>query len=107
MRWLAYATALLGGLPLVAFGISWALGTPPSRIIWIDPGRNHGPWRWALEGWLLGYPLMALMLVTLVTGVVLALVRKQLTSIGHALILIVLQLALLLGHFNIFFSAID
>ncbi len=107
MRWLAYVTAVFGALPFAVFGVSWALGYLPSRAIWDASGENHGPWRWALEGWLVGYPLVALVAVTLITGIVLALVRNKLKPIGHALILIVLQLVLMVGQFNILFWTID
>ena len=90
---LAGATFLLGLVPFVVYFIETTLEILPSPEQWFAVA-NRGPWAFELIGWFIGYPLIILMIATVVFGFFSAIVRKV-RFLSLSVTLFVSQLVLL------------
>ena len=63
---LALLSAILAALPFVLYALARITGILPSEEQWYSNGTNHGPWRWSLQGFTIGYPLGLLAVASLV-----------------------------------------
>ena len=63
-RLLVILTLLFGGLPFALYLGAQMTGALPSPEDWMARGYSHGPWRWELSGFTVGYPLAVLGIVT-------------------------------------------
>ena len=116
MGWhkLSRAFRYLGGLsliawisPFVVYFVARLFGNLPSEEGWLDQGFNHGPWRWEWPMFLIGYPLVVLVIATIIaTGISLIRLRRaRPLAIGE--LLLIVQFAALASQVYILWLTID
>lgn len=85
-------TVGLSALPFVIYAIERKIGVLPSAEAWYATKTNHGPWRWGLEGFTVFYPVLILLVVTVIKIIAPAVREKNRKLMMSGLGLIVLQL---------------
>jgi hypothetical protein len=102
MHLLLAVTALLGAIPVGAYGLARLTGSLPAEEEWSRLGGNHGPWWTAPQGWLIAVPWVLLLYLvipaTLVAGTYLTVASRKAIPIIWALILLALQGMMLAGQ---------
>jgi len=107
LRWLFWLTVAVGAVPFALYYWQRYTGMLPSPDDWLAQGHNHGPWRWHWEGFTVAYPVLALGVLTLATGVAVAIRRREFGFFGLALALAALQGAVVVGQLVVIGAAID
>ncbi len=97
-RYLAAATLLFGALPFVLYLGAQMAGALPSPEEWMAQGYNHGPWRWELSGFTIGYPLAVLAVVTVAVSAWQTVLRRKLSPVATGCAILVLQAAILVAQ---------
>ena len=106
-RVLVILTLLLGGLPFALYLGAQMSGALPSPGDWMAQGYNHGPWRWELSGFTVGYPLAVLGIVTVSVGAWQALQRRSWSTAATGSAILVLQAAILVAQFQTIWWTVD
>lgn len=106
-RYLVIGTLLFGGLPFALYIGAQMAGALPSPQEWITQGYNHGPWRWELSGFTVGYPLAVLGIVTVAVSAWQAVSRHSLSPMATGSAILVLQAAILLAQFQTIWWTVD
>lgn len=88
-------TFILGGLPFLISIIEMKLGLLSTAEVWYATGTNHGPWRWELEGFTVFYPLIILLIATLVNFISIGVKNKKWSLLVWGLLLAFIQIGLL------------
>jgi hypothetical protein len=88
-------TVVLGCLPFLVYFIERTLASLPTADAWYAMGTNHGPWRNGIEGLVIYYPLLALLVVTLAISISRSVKNKQWRLLGLGLLLAIIQIAFL------------
>jgi len=97
----------LGGLPFVLYVLERIVGSLPSEDVWYRAGINHGPWRGRVEGLLIYYPLLALLVVTLGIFISKSIKNKTWGLLGFGLLLSAIQIAVLAAQMYFLTWTID
>ena len=106
-RLLVILTLLFGGLPFALYLGAQMAGALPSPEDWMAQGYNHGPWRWELSGFTVGYPLAVLGIVTVAVSTWRALLRRRLSPAATGSAILVLQAAILLAQLQTIWWTVD
>lgn len=107
LRVLVILTLLFGSLPFALYLGAQMTGALPSPEDWMAQGYNHGPWRWELLGFTLGYPLAVLGIVTVAVSAWQALHRRRLSPAATGSAILVLQAVILLVQFQTIWWTVD
>ena len=110
LRVIFWITSVLGALPFLVYGWARLFGSIPSEEEWDRTSTNHGPWYATIEGMIVGYPLILLLFLPLVTFFVmigLSMSDRKIKTFFKGLLLIALQIALIFGQGYIVWWTVD
>jgi len=88
-------TAVLGGLPFLIYVLERKCGSLPSADAWYATGANHGPWRMEIEGFLIYYPVIVLLLATLIAFISRGTKEKKISLTIGGIALALVQISIL------------
>lgn len=88
-------TIILGGLPFLIYFVERKFNILTTSEIWYSSGTNHGPWRWGVEGFTISYPIIILLIVTLITFFSKGIKNKRWILILAGLSLVIAQIIIL------------
>ena len=91
-------TVILGLLPFALYALARITGSLPTQEQWYSSGTNHGPWRWELQGFAIGYPMVLLAIATGILVLVYSLKKRNAWPILWGLGLMVIQLGVGYGQ---------
>jgi hypothetical protein len=103
----ALMSVVLGGLPFLIYLVERNLGSLPTSESWYATGANHGPWRNGAEGLTIYYPLIVLLVVTVVAFASRGVKDKQRSLIAFGLFLVIIQLAILVAQMYLLTWTVD
>jgi len=95
---LSLCTFIAGSLPFAVYYAERVLGFIGTEAEYLELGYNHGPWRWEAEGFTLLWPLLLLMVITVVWGVIRAMTSHRIWPLLFALALFISQSGLMFLH---------
>ncbi len=106
-RYLVIGTLLFGALPFALYLGAQITGAMPRPEDWMAQGYNHGPWRWELPGFTVGYPLAVLAVVTVAVSAWQAVSRRKLSAAAAGSAILVLQATILVAQLQTIWWTVD
>jgi len=103
----ALLTIVLGVLPFIIYGIERKYGLLPTSEEWYAAGTNHGPWRWGLESFLIYYPILILLIATVLTFLFRGIKGKSWNLIAIGTLLVLVQIGILFAQMYFLTWTID
>jgi len=91
----AFLTTIFGGLPFFLYFLERKVGSLPTSEVWYATGINHGPWRMRPEAFTIYYPVVILLIVTLIIFTTRGIKEKKPSLIGFGIILAIIQIGIL------------
>lgn len=88
-------TVILGGLPFLFYFLERKSGSLPTSEIWYASGVNHGPWRASPEAYSIYYPLVILLVATLIVFISRGVKEKKPSLFAIGAFLLLAQIILL------------
>ena len=110
MQVLAFSTALLGGIPFVAYGWGRVTGSIPGEGIWPKIVGNHGPWWDSWMGLFLLFSFLTLLIlpiITLIAALVLFIRQRRSVVILQGIGLAITECGLAYAQFWLLLWMID
>jgi hypothetical protein len=104
---LGLLTVSFGGLPFVLYFLERTVGSLPTSEVWYAAGTNHGPWRHSPEALTIYYPVLVLLIATLIMSLTRGTKDKKISIFGLGGLLLVGQIALLVAQMLLLTWLID